>query len=211
MSSEFGYIPESPEQSFGNNNGIFTPRDIYDLTRANKFTQIGQLEHIITSTASSSTIDFVDKFSDHNTFFITLTNLVPSTQAEFGIKLSNDSGSSYETSNYNFGNQRCFANGTYEEKKSNSQSSIRLGGDVETSDSFNGYIFIHNANDKNKFTHVTHNSSYTGTSGAGGFGSSFGGGVYTVQEIINGIRIGETTSVSAFTSGTASLYGFKEF
>jgi hypothetical protein len=31
MSNEFGYIPESPEQSFGNNKGIFTPKDIYDL------------------------------------------------------------------------------------------------------------------------------------------------------------------------------------
>ena len=34
MSNEFGYIPESPAQSFGNNKGIFTPTDIYDLTRA---------------------------------------------------------------------------------------------------------------------------------------------------------------------------------
>ena len=28
--SEYGYIPESPAQSFGNNTGIFTPNDIYD-------------------------------------------------------------------------------------------------------------------------------------------------------------------------------------
>ena len=42
MSNEFGYIPESPEQSFGNNKGIFTPTDIYDLTRADKYTQYGQ-------------------------------------------------------------------------------------------------------------------------------------------------------------------------
>ena len=48
MSNEFGYIPESPEQSFGNNKGIFTPTDIYDLTRADKYTSYGQLELIET-------------------------------------------------------------------------------------------------------------------------------------------------------------------
>ena len=31
-------------------------------------------------------------------------------------------------------NKRCFVNGTFEEKRSTSQTSIRLGGDVETSD-----------------------------------------------------------------------------
>ena len=57
--SEFGYIPEAPEQSFGNNKGIFTPKDIYDLTRADKYTNYGQLELIETQTASSdSALDF---------------------------------------------------------------------------------------------------------------------------------------------------------
>ena len=49
--SEYGYIPEAPEQSFGNNKGIFTPKDIYDLTRADKYTNYGQLELIETQTA----------------------------------------------------------------------------------------------------------------------------------------------------------------
>jgi len=38
--SEFGYIPDSAniEQSFGNNKGIFTPKDIYDLKKLGKWT-----------------------------------------------------------------------------------------------------------------------------------------------------------------------------
>ena len=71
MSNEFGYIPESPEQSFGNNKGIFTPTDIYDLTRADKYTNYGQLELIETKSADDScTIDF-DTLgnTDLNTFF----------------------------------------------------------------------------------------------------------------------------------------------
>ena len=52
--SEYGYIPESPDQSFGNNKGIFTPNDIYDLTRADKYTQYGQLELIQTQTVDDA-------------------------------------------------------------------------------------------------------------------------------------------------------------
>ena len=52
--SEYGYIPEAPEQSASNNKGIFTPKDIYDLTRADKYTNYGQLELIETQTVSSS-------------------------------------------------------------------------------------------------------------------------------------------------------------
>ena len=76
MSSEFGYIPESPEQSFGNNKGIFTPTDIYDLTRADKYTNYGQLEHIITQTASSdSSIDFTAiQETTYNVHFLTVNN-----------------------------------------------------------------------------------------------------------------------------------------
>ena len=69
------------------------------------------------STASSSTIDFVDKFSNHNVHLVVLSTLVPTTQTEFGIKVSNDSGTSYETTNYQFANKRCFVNGTFEEKE----------------------------------------------------------------------------------------------
>jgi hypothetical protein len=61
--SEFGYIPEAPEQSFGNNKGIFTPKDIYDLTRADKFTSATEpnnlnliYEYTFTGSESSVTI-----------------------------------------------------------------------------------------------------------------------------------------------------------
>jgi len=44
--SEYGYIPEAPEQSFGNNKGIFSPKDIYDLTRAGKFTSATEPDNL---------------------------------------------------------------------------------------------------------------------------------------------------------------------
>lgn len=171
---------------------------------------LGKLELLATGTASSSTIDFVNKFASHKVHLVVMSTLVPSTQTEFGIKLSNDGGSSYETTNYQFANQRGFVNGTFEERKSLSQSSIRLGGDVETSDNFCGYFYLYNANDSNKQTFITQHSVFTGTSGGGDFGFEYGGGVYTPLETINGLRIGEQTTATSFTSGTASLYGLAE-
>ena len=211
-SNKYGYSGvDIPDQAFRSNSGKFDPAEINELVADNKWTQYGQLEHIITSTASSSTIDFVNKFSNHNVHLVVLNTLVPTTQTEFGIKFSNDSGSSYETTNYEFANQRCFVNGTFEERKSQSQSSIRLGGDVETSDNLCSYIYIYNANDGSKYTFITQHSVFTGTSGGGGFGAEYGSGFYKQAETVNGIRIGEQTTATSFTSGTASLYGIKEY
>jgi hypothetical protein len=75
MSNEFGYLPESPEQSFGNNKGIFTPKDIYDLTRADKYTNYGQLELIQTQTASSAVVDFTN-LGDFDVHFVTFQMMV---------------------------------------------------------------------------------------------------------------------------------------
>ena len=84
MSNEFGYIPESPEQSFGNNKGIFTPTDIYDLTRADKYTNYGQLELIETQTLTNSlTLDFTSiKESEYNVHLIVMQNVGYQAQAQ---------------------------------------------------------------------------------------------------------------------------------
>lgn len=206
----YGYIGDTSTsiKQQVKNAGVLSMNDVLDLKGKGQLG--GSLELIITSTASSSTIDFVDKFLGYDVHLIELINCTPSTEATFGIKFSNDSGSSYETTNYEYGNQRGFVNGTFEERKSTSEASIRLGGNVETSDNFNGYFYIYNANDSSKYTFITQHSSFTAPSGGGGFGFEFGGGVYAQAETINGIRIGQTSSASAFTSGTAKLYGVKQ-
>lgn len=203
----FGYIGQNQTKQQVKNSGVLSSFDISHLEKQGHAG--GSLEHIITSTASSSTVDFVDKFNEFSVYFIQMINCVPTTQTEFGLKFSNDSGSSYETGTYHFANQRCFANGTFEDRRSQSQTSIRLGGDVETSDSFNSYIYIYNANSSTQYTFVTHQSVFTATSGGGDFGNEYGSAVYRQEEVVNGIRLGQATTTSAFTSGTVKLFGIK--
>ena len=72
--SEYGYIPEAPEQSFGNNIGIFTPKDIYDLTRADKYTNYGQLELIETQNITGVSSTTFSNLGDYNVHFLTVND-----------------------------------------------------------------------------------------------------------------------------------------
>jgi hypothetical protein len=187
------------------NTGLYTPSEILQLTKDGNWSD--SLEFITEVSASSSTIDIVDKFGTYKTHFMQLINLVPTTQTEFGIKFSNDSGSSYETSSYAFTNYRVYSNNNSGERKSNSQSSIRLGGDVLSSSEFNCNFYIYNANVSSMYTLITTQATFLqGTI----YAQEFGGGSYAQTEIVNGIRIGEGTGTTAFTSGTARLFGVKE-
>ena len=211
MSNEFGYIPESPEQSFGNNKGIFTPTDIYDLTRADKYTNYGQLEHLQTQTISSATADFTAlQETTYNVHLFTFTDIHFGSQSEFGYKLSNDNGSSYE-SGYQFANQRGISDGSFAERKSTSQNSARLFGDIDsaTNSLGNGYLYLYNAGDSTKYTFSTSHCVFVDNADKPAM--EFGSQVYDHAETIQAIRFGLGTGTTSMTSATISLYGIKEY
>ena len=66
---------------------------------------------------------------------------------------------------------------------------------------------MYNAGDSSKYTFFTsHNTFMSGTDQAFEFGS----GVYAVASTINAIQFGQGI-LYAFSSGTISLYGIKEY
>jgi len=169
----------------------------------------GKLELLETKTISSSLANFISLKEDvYNVHFFTLTDCKVTTQTEFGIRVSDDGGTSYETSNYLFANQRGHASGTSAERKSSSQGSLRLGGDVttDTNSVFNGYFYMYNAGDSSKFTHFTSHCTFNQGST---YAMEFGGSVYAVASTINAIQIGEGI-LGAFSSGKISAYGIAE-
>ena len=211
MSSEFGYIPEAPEQSFGNNKGIFTPTDIYDLTRADKYTNYGQLEHLLTQTVSSATADFTAlQETTYNVHLFTFTDIHFGSQTEFGYRLSNDNGSTFETG-YGFANQRGISDGSFAERKSTSQNTARLFGDIDnaTNSLGNGYLYLYNAGDSTKYTFSTSHMVFVDNADKPAM--EFGSQVYDHAETIQAIRFGAGTSMGTMTSATISLYGIKEY
>ena len=202
--SEFGYIPEAPEQSFGNNKGIFTPKDIYDLTRADKYTNYGQLELIETKTGSgSATLDF-NSIGSYNVHFLTYNNLDTGTNSDYAqIRLSNDSGTSFETSNYQRAVQYGGTNGGFGENRTTSANRFDILSFSNAGTPMNGYVYFYNLGDSTKYSFVTHHSSI------GTIYMYFGSQVYTVAETINAIRV-FNNSAGNFTSGSISLYGIAE-
>jgi hypothetical protein len=210
--SEYGYIPEGPEQSAFNNKGIFSPKDIYNLDRADKWTpQLGQLELIETQTVSGAVagVDFTN-LGDYNVHFITTHSFSSATDfGSLGLRVSTDSGSSFKTSSYQYANQ--YANvGNFGEQKSTSTDMIRqMTAPNSGSSPFasNGYAYLYNFLDSGKFSFVTWHSTSV-ISFNSNYEGYFGSGVYPVAETHNAFRL-MTTNSSNVDNGTISLYGIR--
>ena len=209
--SEYGYMPEAPEQSFGNNKGIFTPKEIYDLTRADKYTNLGQLELIETKTVSGVTsLDF-DNLGTYDIHLLTAHNVSHTTGAAtdigmryYGVSTGLISTSVYETTRIS--NQ---GGGALSLVGSTSNSHALFLNDVDnnTNDSVNGYNHIHNALDPNIGTHNTyHNHCYVAHAGSK---NRHGTSICETVEEINALLL-YTTNGASFI-GTFSLYGMKTY
>tara|TARA_R100001015_G_C4538005_1_gene102716 strand:+ start:33 stop:668 length:636 start_codon:yes stop_codon:yes gene_type:complete len=209
--SEYGYIPESPDQSFGNNKGIFTPNDIYDLTKADKYTSYGQLELIETQNISGTVaqVDFTSiKQNIYNVHFLTYNNIQIDTDAnEMGIRIGD--GSSFIAGGYQTAIQEGNSNGTFSETKSTSQTYFRLGGDTGTgtNENANGFVYFYNLGNSSKYSFVTcHCVTWDRNPYAKMvFGSSFFGDTREVTALRCFITTGN------FDNGSISLYGVKAY
>ena len=204
--SEFSYIPESPEQSFGNNKGIFTPTDIYDLTRADKYTNYGQLELIETQTASSdSFVDFTSiQESTYNVHFMTVSITDVSSATYLGIRFY-ESGVLETASVYQEAYQNCQANGTFSEVKSTARNQIITTQSNAINSSMNIYIYFYNLGDSAKYSFTTAQGNGITTTGTS-YNAYFGSGVLPQTSTVNGIRILDNFGNM---TGTISLYGIR--
>ena len=204
MSNEFGYIPESPEQSFGNNKGIFTPTDIYDLTRADKWTDLGQLELIETQTFSGvGTVDFTSIEEDvYNVHF--MTGIVTGNGNNRPWLRFFESGVIETGSVYQGAYQQLTVGGSAENKGTSLTNLDFFVGASEVGESSVAYTYIYNAGDSTKYTFATQQGMMSSTIRA-----EFGSGILPQASVVDGFRIestGETT-----LNGTISLYGIKEY
>lgn len=206
--SEYGYIPEAPEQSFGNNKGIFTPKDIYDLTRADKYTNYGQLELIETKTGSGvSAIDFTDIKEDiYNVHFVTIVAGVSNTGS---VQIRFFEGGVLETASvYDVAYQNGQATGTFDESKSTSETRLFATRTGTADEPRQAYNYLYNLGDSTKYSFQTMHgvSRKTGTTACD---MRFGSGVMHQASQVDGIRFTETSG--GLLTGSISLYGIKEY
>lgn len=212
MGNEFGYIPESPEQSFGNNKGIFTPTDIYELARADKWTDLGQLELIETQTFSAvSTVDFTAiKEITYNVHFVTVNNIQISDTGSHEIRIrfyeqgTLETGNSYEQAYIRGDSNSAF--GSITSTGTGFLLQARNFGASDTNASAGGYSYFYNLGDNRKRSFQSMHSSYLDNSSNGEF--TYGSGLLEQSSQVDGIQF---YSSSGTISGTITLYGVKEY
>ena len=210
MSNEFGYIGEV-EQSFGNNKGIFTPTDIYDLTRADKYTNYGQLELIQTQeiTSSTATMDFTnisgDKYSVH---LLTFSNFQGTTDGNnFQVRFF-EKGVIESASNYHYQHLYIQADGSTASQRSTSLSYIRgsIGNGNANNEIGNGYMYFYNLGDNQRYSFTS--QAYVGQNQNSLVQTTFGIGMLPQTSNVDGIRCFTANSIDTLK---ATLYGIRSY
>jgi len=212
--SEFGYIPDSSvEQKPFNNKGIFSPTDIYNLDRTDKWTpQLGQLELIESVTADDSVAyyDF-DNLGDYNVHFFTANNIQGASTTAQNLDIRVKVGGSVDAgASYHFAQQLGNSAGTFSESKATGFNQfIWLSNvDNETNATANGYAYIYNAIDSTKYTFgtfqmVVKQDIHTPR-------MAFGSNVHVSSSACSGLRVFLATTGN-IAEGSISLYGIKAY
>jgi hypothetical protein len=206
-SNKYGYVGAEniPVQSFGNNAGIFSANDIYDLTQEDKWTNYGQLELIetqeITSTVSTFSLDNLQE-NIYNVHFVTITNWLPSNDDKhLGLRFKTG-GVTDSATNYQYAMSRNNVGGS--EVRSANDTKIWLAYNVGlTRENLNGYFYIYNAGDSSKYTFVTSQNLHFGL----GIDSNFQSAVYDTTNVVNGMEF--FPSGANMTNGIFSVYGIR--
>jgi len=168
---------------------------------------LGKLELIETQTVTSGTsVDFIDLATNsYNVYFLTLNNIQTSAASQNSIRFSNNNGSSFIASGYQYAIQRLTTGGSSSESKSTSATQINteMLSDTSTGSSGNGYFYLYNLLDSSKYSFATFQfmSSWSDER------MSFGSGVYPTAETHNAFQIRPSAGT---ISGTISLYGIAE-
>tara|TARA_R100001594_G_scaffold82398_1_gene116904 strand:+ start:592 stop:1227 length:636 start_codon:yes stop_codon:yes gene_type:complete len=208
--AEYGYIPESPDQSFRNNKGIFTANDVYDLTNQDKWTNYGQLELIQTQTVDDSDfseeIGFVDftNLGDYDVHFLTYTDFVLQGYGYPSLRFY-ESGVLETAAVYDYGYQDGISSNTFSQSYSTGDDFLRLGKNAYQN--INGYAYIYNAKHNSKYTFVTSHSSMVEGNNLGSQ-MSYGSGVLQQTSVVDGIRF-MSDPMQWIASLEVSLYGVK--
>ena len=213
--SEFGYIPDSSvEQKPFSNKGIFSPTDIYNLDRADKWTQLGQLELILTQTISSSTNDAI--FSDikqdiYNVHFLTWS-CKPNTDTTQLVGRFYESGVQETASVYQVANQYNTSGGTSNDGGRSTGINYfyydNYWSGTASNERHNGYAYFYNLGDNTKYSFMTAHRTTTGynsTEYVTGFSST----ILSQASTVDGFNIGYGDN--NINNGTFSLYGIKEY
>ena len=188
------------------NTGLYTPSEILELTKDGHWG--GSLELIQSRTVSGvSQVDFTSiQEQNYDVHFIEY-NVKPSADTQNYIRFSNDSGSSFETSNYKylFYILDSSSGAGQTTSVSSNQMYLNYGGGTGANEKHTAYYYFYNLGNANKKSLVS--SKAVNLSSTGSEHTFFSGGCYDVKEAINGIRL---YPQNGNITGVVKLFGIKK-
>ena len=212
-SNTFGYTADTgPEQSFGNNTGVFDPADINNLIADNKWTNYGQLELILTQTISSSTNDAI--FSDikqdiYNVHFLTWS-CKPNTDTTQLVGRFYENGVQETASVYQVANQYNTSGGTSNDGGRSTGINYfyydNYWSGTASNERHNGYAYFYNLGDSTKYSFMTAHRTTTGYNSTQ-YVTGFCSNVLPQASTVDGFNIGYGDN--NINNGTFSLYGIR--
>ena len=206
----FGYLGTTPNQQL-NNSGVFSVEKALQVQKDGEWG--GSLQLIEEQTVSGvSAIDFTSiQEAQYDVHLLQWSGiyLASSTQNYLEVRFSNNGGTSYINSAYQYASQYVGTNGQFGELKETSGNAIRkISYSATSGQSYvqNAYVYLYNLGNSSKYSFTTHHSFSSATSSANwGY---FGGGVYPTAEVHNAIKVFSDAGTNF--SGTAKLYGVKQ-
>ena len=188
------------------NTGLYTPSEILQLTKDGSWG--GSLELIQSQTVSGvSQVDFTSiQEQNYDVHYVTY-NIKPSADTQNYIRFSNDSGSSFETSNYQYAWEiQDSAGGTGETRStSSSQMYLNYGGGNSANEKHTAYYYFYNLGNASKYSFITEQANTQSSTGS--LHSFIGGSMYGVAETINAIRLYQQNGTM---TGVVELFGVKQ-
>lgn len=170
---------------------------------------IGKLELIETQTVTSSTaaVDFTD-LGNYNVHFLTSNNFSSTVDAEVLVPyLSNNGGTSFINSGYQFAGQVGDSNGNFSESRSTTASSFPAIGKSGTgsNEKSGSYAYFYNLLDSSKYSFMTTQQIAWNQVPEAEF--RFQSGVLATAETHNAIRL--TGGLGNIATVVVSLYGIR--
>ena len=205
----YGYLGQNQPNQTVSNSGVFSITDVAELQSQGKLGGSLELIEEQSITSSTATMEFTNiQEAKYDVHLLQIDSFYAVAQRNLLVRLSNDNGSSYISSGYQYAYQYGQANGTFGEDKStsyNAMSLVTFGADT-VEESQNTYIYFYNLGNSSKYSFSTFQNTGVQT---GVYGMLFGGAVLPTAETHNAIQLLPTLSTN-IANLQAKLYGVKQ-
>ena len=191
------------------NTGLYTPSEILQLTKDGSWGGSLELIEEQSITSSTATMEFTNiQEARYDVHLLQIDSYYATAQRNLMVRLSNDNGSSFISSGYQYAYQYGQADGAFGEGKSTSfsfMSYVTFGADT-VQESQSTYIYFYNLGNSSKYSFSTFQNTGVQT---GVYSMLFGGAVLPTAETHNAIQL-LPNSTGNIANLQAKLYGVKQ-